>query len=135
MASKPGASGSNAPISDTGSTLQRLLKKTRGGQIESEQHPAPTAGSSSATDDKSYPVEKDLRGSDSGSATGSSISDERQVPGDVFAEGGQSRFYEPIPEFEGRHRWDPRAEWTEDEEKRLIRKVSTYFPVLHFIRS
>lgn len=32
--------------------------------------------------------------------------------------------YEPIPEYEGRHRYDPFAEWTEREEKRLVKKVS-----------
>jgi len=100
--------------SPANSTFQRLFRKTRG-QNEIEQNPAV----------ESYPAEKKLRGSDSGSATGSSIGDETQLQGAVYAEGGQTRFYEPIPEFEGRHRWDPHAEWTEQEEKRLIRKVST----------
>lgn len=43
--------------------------------------------------------------------------------GDVFAQGGQIQFYEPIPEYEGRHRYDPTAQWTEAEEKKLVRKV------------
>jgi hypothetical protein len=33
------------------------------------------------------------------------------------------RYYKPIPSYEGIHRWDPDFEWTEKEEKRLIRKV------------
>lgn len=33
------------------------------------------------------------------------------------------RYYKPIPTYEGIHRWDPDFEWTEEEEKRLIRKV------------
>ncbi|RAK96196.1 putative transporter [Aspergillus ibericus CBS 121593] len=33
------------------------------------------------------------------------------------------RFYKPIPEYESAHRWDPYFEWTEEEEKRLIRKI------------
>ena len=44
--------------------------------------------------------------------------------GGVYAAGGNSRYYEPIPEYEGLHRWDPAAEWTEKEEKKLVRKVS-----------
>ena len=33
------------------------------------------------------------------------------------------RHYKPIPEYEGAHRWDPDFEWTEDEEKAIVRKV------------
>lgn len=33
------------------------------------------------------------------------------------------RFYKPIPEYEGIHRWDPDFEWTEEEEKAVVRKV------------
>ncbi|RHZ65342.1 putative transporter [Aspergillus thermomutatus] len=33
------------------------------------------------------------------------------------------RYYKPIPTYEGIHRWDPDFEWTEEEEKRLIRKI------------
>ena len=33
------------------------------------------------------------------------------------------RFYKPIPEYEGAHRWDPEFEWTEAEETAVIRKV------------
>ncbi|MCJ1372977.1 hypothetical protein MMC20_004203 [Loxospora ochrophaea] len=31
--------------------------------------------------------------------------------------------YEPIEKYEGKHRYDPRAQWTEQEEKRLVRKI------------
>lgn len=33
------------------------------------------------------------------------------------------RYYKPIPTYEGIHRWDPEFEWSEQEEKRIIRKV------------
>lgn len=33
------------------------------------------------------------------------------------------RYYKPIPEYEGIHRWDPDFEWTEEEEKAVVRKV------------
>ncbi|KAH6695358.1 major facilitator superfamily domain-containing protein [Plectosphaerella plurivora] len=41
----------------------------------------------------------------------------------VFAGGASDRLYEPIPEYEGRHRYDPTAEWTEEEEKKLVKKL------------
>lgn len=33
------------------------------------------------------------------------------------------RYYKPIPEYEGIHRWDPDVEWTEAEEKAVVKKV------------
>lgn len=33
------------------------------------------------------------------------------------------RYYKPIPEYEGAHRWDPDFEWTEEEEKAVVKKV------------
>lgn len=42
---------------------------------------------------------------------------------DAFVGGGSLEAYEPIPEYEGRHRYDPKAQWTEEEEKRLVRKL------------
>ncbi|KAE8339139.1 hypothetical protein BDV24DRAFT_153052 [Aspergillus arachidicola] len=33
------------------------------------------------------------------------------------------RYYKPIDDYEGIHRWDPDFEWGEQEEKRLIRKI------------
>lgn len=41
----------------------------------------------------------------------------------VLAAGGSLEFYEPIAEYEGKHRYDPLAEWTEKEEKLLVRRV------------
>jgi hypothetical protein len=42
---------------------------------------------------------------------------------DAFVGGGSLEAYEPIPEYEGRHRHDPKAQWTEEEEKKLVRKL------------
>lgn len=39
------------------------------------------------------------------------------------SDSGSETFYKPIDSFEGRHRWDPEFEWTEKEERRLVRKV------------
>lgn len=33
-------------------------------------------------------------------------------------------FYRPIDSYEGLHRWDPNFQWTEQEEKKIVRKVS-----------
>lgn len=44
--------------------------------------------------------------------------------GGVWASGGGIENYKPIPEYEGAHRYDPHFEWTENEEKRLVRRVS-----------
>ncbi|KAB8237070.1 major facilitator superfamily domain-containing protein [Aspergillus alliaceus] len=33
------------------------------------------------------------------------------------------RYYKPIDDYEGIHRWDPDFEWEEQEEKKLIRKI------------
>ena len=60
--------------------------------------------------------------SDTDSETAKTWEDE-QVQGETFAKGGKVRFYKPIDTYEGRHRWDPNAEWTEQEEKKVVRKV------------
>lgn len=43
----------------------------------------------------------------------------------VLAGGGSVELYAPIPEYEGKHRYDPTAEWTEKEEKVLVRRVKS----------
>lgn len=53
--------------------------------------------------------------------------------GDTFAVGGSAELYEPIPEYEGRHRYDPTAEWTAKEEKKLVRRVDIFFLLLHLL--
>ncbi|KAJ6127861.1 Major facilitator superfamily domain general substrate transporter [Penicillium samsonianum] len=45
------------------------------------------------------------------------------VTSGVLAAGGSLEFYEPIAEYEGKHRYDPLAEWTEKEEKLLVRRL------------
>lgn len=48
-----------------------------------------------------------------------------QHDSETFAKGGQTRYYKPCERYEGLHRWDPNAEWTEKEEKRIVRRVSS----------
>jgi hypothetical protein len=53
----------------------------------------------------------------------SSVESLRLSEGEVFAGGGLASSYEPIEKYEGRHRYDPTAQWTEAEEKKLVRRV------------
>lgn len=41
----------------------------------------------------------------------------------VLAAGGSVELYAPIAAYEGKHRYDPTAEWTEKEEQVLLRRV------------
>jgi hypothetical protein len=66
---------------------------------------------------------QDQFSSSSDSDNVSDVSSKQYVTSTVFASGVSADFYEPIPEYEGRHRYDPSAEWTDKEEKRLVRKV------------
>ena len=62
-----------------------------------------------------------------GSSTSLSDDETRQpkVPDDcTFDTTEDPDLYRPISTYEGIHRWDPDFEWTEQEEKRLIKKVS-----------
>ena len=54
------------------------------------------------------------------SSTTSSTSDERKT----FLTTGLEDCYVPIDSYEGRHRFDPAFTWQEEEEKKLVRKVS-----------
>lgn len=45
----------------------------------------------------------------------------------AFAGTEDPRYYRPIDAYEGLHRWDPYFDWTEQEEKRIVRKVSYHY--------
>lgn len=68
---------------------------------------------------------------DAAVATGSttSLSDDELRRGKVsecaFDATEDPELYKPIDSYEGRHRWDPYFEWSEKEEKKLVRKVCT----------
>ena len=58
----------------------------------------------------------------------SSVSSQGLVPENnndesVFSDPRAAEFYEPIEKYEGRHRFDPRATWSVEEERKLVRKV------------
>jgi len=52
-----------------------------------------------------------------------SVRDLKQREGEAYASGGDTRYYEPIDSYEGKHRWDPKADWSEKEEKHVVRKL------------
>ena len=43
--------------------------------------------------------------------------------GGTFDAAEGHHFYRPIDSYEGLHRWDPDFQWTDDEEKKIVRKV------------
>lgn len=45
----------------------------------------------------------------------------------TFLTKGLEDAYVPIDTYEGRHRFDPNFQWTEQEEKKLVRKVRCFF--------
>lgn len=95
--------------------LVQFLRKLRG-QID-----RPPRKNIVEIDSKTGEIQATTSESDSDNNT--SLGNLQQARGQAYAEGGLTKFYVPIPEYEGRHRWDPRAEWTPAEEKRLVRKV------------
>ena len=48
---------------------------------------------------------------------------QRERENAAFDTSEDPRYYKPIPTYEGFHRWDPDFEWTEEEEKKIVRKV------------
>lgn len=46
------------------------------------------------------------------------------TPGRAFETAGLETHYEPIDSYEGKHRYDPGFKWTENEEQKVVRKVS-----------
>lgn len=64
--------------------------------------------------------------STSDSASSSSLEDRRGTIKAIdcsFDATEDPRYYKPIPTYEGIHRWDPDFEWTEEEEKAVVKKV------------
>lgn len=60
-----------------------------------------------------------------GQSAGSSAADLKGLVTDPnpFADPDLAVYLEPIKEYEGYHRFDPKATWTEQEERRIVRKI------------
>lgn len=56
------------------------------------------------------------------------IDNDNNIYGSVFSDSRAVEFYKPIEKYEGRHRFDMHAVWSDEEEKSLIRKVSSNYP-------
>lgn len=41
----------------------------------------------------------------------------------TFEAFGDASHYQPVPQYEGAHRYDPKFEWKPKEERKLVRKV------------
>lgn len=54
--------------------------------------------------------------------------DETNSDNTVFSDARAAELYKPMEKYEGRHRFDVRATWSEEEEKKLVRRVSFNFP-------
>lgn len=53
------------------------------------------------------------------------IDDDKNADGNVFSDPRAIDIYKPIEKYEGRHRFDLHATWSDDEEKKLVRRVSS----------
>ena len=100
--SLPGVMHHRAPNSFT-----RLLRKFRGQPFRGDNSSSPLPLSVTSSEGGEAAIEL--------SKGGARIS---QDPEDVLG-----KFIVPIDSYEGRHRFDPRAEWSEKEEKALVRRV------------
>lgn len=71
---------------------------------------------------------KDIKGPTaeiSGAGSESDFSDESTHGGTFEKVSGSLDYYKPIATYEGAHRYDPSFQWTEKEEKKLVRKVGS----------
>lgn len=50
---------------------------------------------------------------------------DHQTTGATFSGAGlKARFYKPMDQYEGKHRYDPDFEWEPEEERKVVRRVS-----------
>ncbi|CAE6435676.1 unnamed protein product [Rhizoctonia solani] len=84
--------------------------------------PTPVVTPSSTIDDKQvYLVSRPDLSYEVGESPGTTNDTLRREH--VFDDPKLGKYFEPIPEYEGRHRFDPAATWTQAEERSLVRKV------------
>ena len=81
-------------------------------------------------DEKTVQISASLKVSP-GTSIGDDSDRERQQSHSNKAEGtfegaDSHHLFRPIDSYEGLHRWDPDFQWTEQEEKKVVRKVSDF---------
>ena len=52
------------------------------------------------------------------------VESDHNLDGSVFSDPRAIETYKPIESYEGRHRFDVHATWSDEDEKRLVRRVS-----------
>ena len=52
------------------------------------------------------------------------VDDDHNADGNVFSDPRAVEIYQPIDKYEGRHRFDLHATWSDEEERRLVQRVS-----------
>ena len=93
--------------------------------IPLQKYSATTRGSQDAPMDTKEGYAPDPMVEDDNSSTSSGNNSQKTF----LATGHEaSEAYMPIAKYEGRHRYDPSFRWTEDEEKKLVRKVRIKAP-------
>ena len=77
------------------------------------------------TEDGKKPAFATKQGSSPASSTDyiATTEDGKPIPRADIVEGGLERYYAPIDSYEGKHRYDPEARWTESEEKAVVRRI------------
>lgn len=53
--------------------------------------------------------------------------------GTVYSDARAAEIYKPIEKYEGRHRFDIRATWSDEEEKKLVRRVRRVTPSYRYV--
>ncbi|KAL4780625.1 major facilitator superfamily domain-containing protein [Aspergillus varians] len=68
-------------------------------------------------------IEADSRGVSDADDSDREKQGHSHLKGSTFNSTEDPRFYRPIDTYEGLHRWDPHFEWTEEEERKIVRKI------------
>ena len=91
-----------------GSGISRLLRKIKGQRDEStpfSQNNIPTSEASSES--------AEFSDDSKGDTANTRINEETRL----------EQYYVPIDTYEGKHRYDPKAQWSPQEERKLVRKL------------
>lgn len=91
-------------------SISRMFKTSR---------PEPLADPPRSVHDLKGTFDTEINVVDDRSSTSSGISEQK-----TFLNAGLEDYYIPIDSYEGRHRYDPTFRWTQNEEKKLVRKVT-----------
>ena len=103
--SNEGGEAIEATSTSKSTGVARFLRKIKG-QEDAKEKAFAVDLATSETSSETYPADPDSRNA-------------RRANSDF----GLDRYYVPIDSYEGRHRYDPKARWTEEEERSLVRRL------------